>query len=239
MKSLLQSAWEALFLSETPYEDMRDHPSPIKRGLFTVLLIAVLAALVGLVGTTLEWATTPAMDDIQATVLEGIQNMPWYRQLEGEPEFRQQFSQWYETSWRIFPQLFGAPDIATAGLSILLLPLGITLTWALYGVLAYIPARWLGGEGSLGQTLGCTALAVAPQLFNLATLFPYVAVGGLIGTWTLLCRYTALKTCHRLPWNRALIATLVPYVIFSLFVALFSCLGGVVAGALFAGGTQR
>ncbi len=239
MKALIQPVWEALFLSETPYADMRAHPNPVRRGLGTILLIAVIAALVGLIGTALEWATTPAMSDIQAVVLQSIHDMPWYRDLQGLPEFRQQFSQWYETGWRIFPQLFGAPNIAGAGLRILWLPLVLTITWILYGLLAYIPARWLGGEGTLAQTLGCTALAVAPHLFTFATLFPYVTVGGLVGTWTLLCRYVALKTSHRLPWGRALIATMVPYALFGLFVALLSCLTSAIIGALFAGGMSQ
>jgi hypothetical protein len=106
-------------------------------------------------------------------------------------------------------------------------------------VVAYLFARLLGGQGGLGQTLGCTALAVAPQVLNLATFFPYLVVGGVVGTWTLLCRYVALKTCHRLTWNRALGATLLPYVALAVVVASFACLGGVVFGLISGGGTSQ
>jgi hypothetical protein len=138
----------------------------------------------------------------------------------------------------IFPRLFGAPDLGTAALRIITLPLGLVVVWALYGLVAHLVARMLGGEGDLGQTLGCTALAVAPQILNIATFFPYLLVGGVVGTWTLLCRYVALKACHRMTWERTLAATLLPYVAFSLVMATFGCLAAAVIGMFVAGGAQ-
>jgi len=82
--------------------------------------------------------------------------------------------------------LFGAPNPASAAVRIVTLPLWLVLIWLLYGVVAHLCARLLGGQGGLGQTLGRTALAVAPQLLNLATFLPYLVVGGVVGTWTLL-----------------------------------------------------
>jgi len=227
MKTLVRLMWEALFLSELPYSELRAGPSPALRGLGIVVLVAVAVALVGLVGTTLEWATTPNMSDIRRVVLEGIQKMPWYQEVESDAEFREQFSQFYDLGWRIFPSLFGAPNVAEATARIIILPLGLALVWFLYGLLAHLFARLLGGQGGLGQTLGCTALAVAPQLLNLATFFPYVVVGGAIGAWTLLGRYVAVKTSHRLTVGRALAATLLPYVIFALAMASVSFLAGI------------
>jgi hypothetical protein len=239
MKTLIRLAWEALFLSEEPYAEMRDSPSAVPRGLGLVVLVALAVALVGLVGGTLEWATTPDMRDVQKTVLAGIKQMDWYKELQDNPEFREQFTQQFEMGWRIFPQLFGAPSIATAGLQIALLPLRLVLTWFLYGLVAHLFSRLLGGQGGLGQTLGSTALAVAPQILNLATFFPYIVVGGVIGTWTILCRYVALKTCHRFRWGRALAATLLPYVALAVVVSFFACLGGVVGALIFGGGTTQ
>ncbi len=239
MKTLIRLAWEALFLSEEPYAEMRDSPNAVLRGLGLVVLVALAVALVGLVGGTLEWATTPDMRDIQKVVLEGIKQMDWYKEMQDNPEFREQFTQQFEMGWRIFPQLFGAPNLATAGLRIALLPLRLVLTWFLYGLVAHLFARLLGGQGGLGQTLGCTALAVAPQILNLATFFPYLVVGGVVGTWTILCRYVALKTCHRFRWGRALAATLLPYVALAVVVSFFACLGGVVGALIFGGGTTQ
>ncbi len=239
MKALIRMAWESLFLNEGTYAEMREGPSPALHGLGLVALIALAVALVGLVGTALEWATTPSMDAVRQVVLESIQEMPWYHDLQDDPEFQRQFRQWYELGWRIFPPLFGAPDIRRAALSIILLPLGLVLSWFLYGVVAHLFARLLGGRGSLGQTLGCTALAVAPQLLNLATFLPYVVVGGAVGIWTLLCRYVALKVCHQLTWGRALAATLLPYAALAVVVSSFACLVGTAAALIFGGGTWQ
>jgi hypothetical protein len=238
MKETIRLAWEALFLSETPYAEMRDVSNPVPRGLVIVVLIAVAVALAGLVGTTLEWATTPNLADIQRIVLQGIQQMPWYQELESDPEFREMFRQQYELWWRIFPQMFGMPSIGQAALGIILVPLRMSLGWLLYGLIAYLCARLLGGQGGLGQTLGCTALAIAPQLLNLATFLPYVVVGGVVGTWMLLCRYVALKTCHRLSGGRALAATLLPHVAFLVLFSFVTCLGGAVAALIIGGASQ-
>ena len=239
MKTLIRLAWEALFLSEEPYAEMRDSTSAVPRGLAIVLLVGVAVALVGLVGATLEWATTPNLRDMQRVVLEGIQQMDWYKQLEPNPEFRRQFTQQFELGWRVFPTLFGAANVGSAALRIVLLPLRLAVVWLLYGIVSHLFARVLGGQGSLVQTLGCSALAVAPQFLNLAAFFPYVIVGGAVGTWTLLCRYVALKTCHRFRWGRALAATLLPYVALAVVVSFFACLGGVVASFIFGGGTAQ
>lgn len=239
MKTLIRLAWEALFLKEEPYGEMRDNPSPALRGLGFVALLALAVALAGLVGTALEWATTPNLEAIQQIVLEGLQQSPWYEEMETDPAFRKNFSRWYAWGWRIFPPMFGAPNIGAAASRILLLPLGLMMTWLLYGIVAHLFARMLGGQGGLGQMLGCTALALAPRALNLATLLPYVVVGGVVGSWTILCRYVALKACHRLTWGRALAATLLPYVALALIVASFTCLGGVVATTIFGGGAAQ
>ena len=239
MKTLIRRAWDALFLSQAPYAEMREESNPPLRGLSIVIIVAVAVALVGLVGTALEWATTPKLSDIQRIVLEGIQKMEGFRELEENPEFRERFLRWYETGWRVFPHLFGAPNIVRAALRIVLLPLSLTFTWLLYGLVAHLFARLLGGTGTLGQMLGCTALGVAPQLLNLATFLPYVAIGGVVGTWTLLCRYVALKTCHRLTWGRALAATLLPYAALAVVVSSFACLGSAATALIFGGGTSQ
>jgi hypothetical protein len=238
MNKLVRPVVEAFFLGEQAYAEMRQEPRSALKGLTIIALVGVVVALVGLIGTTLEWATTPKMSAVKATVLEGIQDMDWYRELRSDPEFRRQFEQWYDRGWQVFPRLFDAPDLGTAALRIITLPLGLIVVWALYGLVAHLVARMLGGEGDLGQTLGCTALAVAPQILNIATFFPFLIVGGVVGTWTLLCRYVALKTCHRMTWERTLAATLLPYVVFSLVMATFGCLAAAVFGMFVAGGAQ-
>jgi hypothetical protein len=239
IKTMFRLVWEALLLAERPYGEIREQPNPVLRGLVIVVLIGLAVPLLSLVGTTLEWATTPNMGAVQDVVLEGLQEMSWYQDLQHEPQFRQQFQRWYDVGWRVFPWLFGAPNPAGAALMIIILPLRLTFTWLLYGLVAYLIARLLGGQGGLGQTLGCTALAIAPQALNVVAFLPYVVVGGVVGTWMLICRYVALKTCHRLSWERTLATTLLPYGVFALIISLFGCLAGVVMGVILGGGASR
>ena len=114
-------------------------------------------------------------------------------------------------------------------------PLGLIITWLIYTVVAFLFARVLGGKGTLNQTLGCTALAVAPQMIGAVHLLPYAQTGW-IGAWVLVCSYLGLKVSGRLtPW-RAFWATILPFVLLALIVLLLGCIA---IAALSSGGGSR
>ena len=218
----------ALFLRTDTYKDMREARSPILDGLIIIVLVGVIVALAALVGTALEWASTPNLADIQEVVYDGITQMPWYEQtLEMVPDYDKTFRQWYDFGWTM-GRAFGdsSPGSALGGL--VLTPLSLVIAWLVYGLLAHLFAKLLKGEATLSQTLGCTALAVAPQVLKLTELVPFVAVGGVVGTWTLICRYVALKQAHRFTWGRALWATLLPMLTLLLLGVILAAIGVVV-----------
>jgi hypothetical protein len=220
--------WRALFLRTDAYEEMRQAESPFGKGLVIILVVGVIVALAGLVGSVLEWAATPDLTAIQDTVYKGLIAMPWYQEMMVRtPDFPAEFERWYNWGWTL-ARWMGASSLSSAAGNLVLTPLGLAARWLVYGLLAHLFARMLRGQAGLGQTLGCTALAVAPQLLNLAQVLPFLGVGGVVGTWTLLCRYVALKQAHRLSWGRALAATLLP----TLALVL---LGLILAGILAAG----
>lgn len=222
----------ALFLRTDSYEDMREARSPILDGLIIVLLVGVIVALVALVGTALEWASTPNLADIQEIVYEGITQMPWYQQtLEMVPDYDKTFRQWYDFGWTM-GRTFGDASPGSALVGVVLTPLSLVIVWLVYGLLAHLFARLLQGEATLSQTLGCTALAVAPQVLKLTELVPFVAVGGVVGTWTLICRYVALKQAHRFTWGRAFWATLLPTLTLLLLALILAAIGVVVFGTM-------
>jgi hypothetical protein len=111
--------------------------------------------------------------------------------------------------------------------------LGLIVNWLIFGLLAHALARLLGGKGTLNQTLGTTALAAAPQLLNVFGVLPFVVVAG-IGTWTMLCRYMAIRTTHDLSWSRAVWATILPPIILGLIFALIGLVVSLVFGATLA-----
>jgi hypothetical protein len=222
----------ALFLRTDAYEEMRQARSPVTTGLIIIVLVGVIVALAALVGGALEWASSPNLADIQEVVYEGIIQMPWYQEtLREVPDFAQQYRRWYDLGWTIARWL-GASSVSSALGNLVLTPLSFIVGWLIYGVLAHLFARLLKGEGTLGQTLGCTALAVAPQILKLTELLPYVVVGGVVGTWMLICRYVALKQAHRLTWGRAFWATVLPFVALWLLALILAAMSVLFFGAL-------
>lgn len=231
--------WEALFLRHEAYEIMAEDDNPFVEGLFILVMLGLLVGLVGIVGTTLEWASAPNLDDIQRVVLDNLTQMPWYEKMQqqGGAQAVAMFQRLYDLIWQFMRMLAPSPTGALAG--IVLWPLGLIIGWLVFGLIAHVLARLLGGTGNLGQTLGTTALAAAPQLLNAVAALPFVAMAG-VGTWTLLCRYMALRTAHDLTWPRAVWAALLPPIIVGLVIAILALLGvllfGTALGTLFTGG---
>ncbi len=223
---------QGLFLRTDAYEEMREARNPFVEGLFIIVIVGVFIGLAGIVGNTLEWASSPDGAALQDILYDGLTNMPWYQMMEQEVgrEFTEQF-QW---QWNLNSQIarWAAPTPLSSLAGVVTTPLWLIIGWLIYGLLAHLFARLLGGEASLGQTLGCTALAVTPQVLNLAGLLPSVAMGGVVATWTLICRYVALKQAHRLTWGRAFWATVLPRLALWLLLLIAAGMGAVIFSAL-------
>jgi hypothetical protein len=233
----LRLGWQALLLREEAYEKMRAAASPVVTGLIFILVVGVAIALFGFVGSVLEWATTPDMAAIKDTVYEHLTRMPWWDMASSaDPQFRAMFDRWYNLGWDLGLSL-GGPNLGYAAAGIILTPLGLVVRWLIYGLLAYLFARWLGGTGDLSETLGVLALAVVPQALQVLTIFPYVGVGSLVAVWGVLCAYVGLKTAHNLPWHRAAWATVLPFLL-GLAVLFFAiCLVSAVLAVAVRGGS--
>lgn len=222
----------ALILRTNAHEDMREARNPFAAGLVIVLIVGLIIALVGLVGTLLEWASSPDMAAVHDVVYDGLTRMPWYREMATTaPDFVKTFTSRFESGWMVGQWLW-APNIGAAAGNIVLTPLTLVVRWLIYGLLAHLFARLLRGEATVGQTLGCLALAVAPQLLRLVEVLPYVSVGSVVGTWTLISRYVALKQAHRLTWGRALAATLLPTLVLWLAALILVSIGAAIFGTL-------
>ncbi|MFC2030309.1 YIP1 family protein [Chloroflexota bacterium] len=222
----LRLGWNALLLKEEAYEEMSTATNPVVKGLVLIVVVGVVIALLALVGTVLEWATMPDLGEIKDIIFGYIWQMPGMSDLASEnPGFVEQYQRGWDISWQFMPQLFGAPDVGGAALGIIFTPLGLVIRWLIYSLLAYLFARWLGGSADLSVTLGVLALTVAPMALNALALIPYVEVGNVVAVWGILCAYTGLKTAHKLPWTRAVWATLLPFLLVLAILILFACLG--------------
>lgn len=233
----LRLGWNALLLKTEAYEEMRGVTDPVVKGIILIIVVGVIIALFGLVGTVLEWATTPDLGEIQDTVFRHLRQMFWWEEAVREsPEFGAQFQQFWNLGWQIFPRLAGAVDVTGAALGIIFVPLALLIRWLIYGLLAYLFARWLGGTGSLSETLGVLALAVAPQALSILTVFPYVEMGSLVAIWGVLCAYVGLRTAHKLSWDRAIWATILPFLFVLALLFLVTCFGTSIFAAVVKGG---
>lgn len=207
----------ALFFKEETYEKMRDDQNPVVKGLILILLVSIIVALVTIVGRALEWSTTPDLSNLKNIVLEEMSRTPSSFPYVNTPEFRQGYDLW----WQFFGSMFGV-SIVGAVLNVITNPISLVLRWLIFGVVVFVFARLLGGKGNLSQTLGCTALAVAPEMLNAFHVLPYVQVGG-VAIWSLICTYLGVKISNQLsPW-RAFWATLLPFVAFLFLAILFGC----------------
>ena len=234
LRRTFRLAWDALLLRDHAFEAMRDAPNAFVRGVSFILVIAIVVSLLGVVGSVLMWLTSPDVGQIQTVVWQHVSTMPWVEQVPPG-----QRAQALETARRIYDLIWlgiraFAPSVPNALVGVILNPLALVIGWLIYGFLAFLVARILGGQGGLGPTYGATALAAAPRLLGVVHVVPYVQTAGL-GVWALVCNYQALKITHRLsPW-RAFWATVLPLVLIFLFILGLAILGVVAAASLLRG----
>jgi hypothetical protein len=128
------------------------------------------------------------------------------------PDFAVQFAQSYFLAWEGLYALMGIQTPASTGLWAGVTVLDTLLAWLLYGTLAHLVARWLGGIGRWAQTLGVLALAYAPLLLLIVETVPGAAVPlNLLFLLMLVGKYQALKNAHALATGYALAALFLPY----------------------------
>ncbi len=231
----LDLVFRALFLDSEAYDQLRDDDNPFVEGLFLVVIIGVVTALLNLIGQSLAWAGTPSMSAIKETVWQAFPQMQWWSQMSGNAEAMRQFKQYYDLGWQIFPRIFGAPDPASALLNVVTWPLAAVLSWLVYGILAHIFTRLLGGTGRLGQTLGTVSLSFTPLLLRGLGFLPYFTVGAVMNTWQLICRYKAVRSAGQISWGRAVWATLLPFALYLLIWLMFGVGAVLIVAAASAG----
>lgn len=224
-------AWHALLLRQDAFDELRDDASPITRGLIVMVVVLVIVGVVSAVGQVLGVLTSPNLADIQRVVLEGLQQMTWYRELELTPGFEAEFMRQYELGWQFFPMLFGAPSWGGAASVLFTTPIFGLVRWLFFGLLTFLSVRLLGGEGKMAPFLGLFALSYVPEIFNVIGLFnaQQAVVSGLVSWWTLATGYLAVRSISNLSWGRSLMAVILPRLVIWLLGVLL-LIGGVVAG---------
>lgn len=212
--------WEALFLQPQPYAAMRDRQNPAGKGVVILVILGLLLALAAFIGALLTWASSPDLAAVQEVVTKNLQQMEWWAALAKEPEALAVWQQVWESIWQFIGFMTPTPLSGLAGF--IFTPLSLIISWIIFGLVAHVIARIFGGQGRLGQTLGATSLAAAPQLLGVFSVLPFVTLAG-IGVWTLLTRYMAIRVTHDLSWGRSVwVIVLTTVVLFVLVFVLVS-----------------
>lgn len=229
--------WEALFLRPDPYATMRDKESPASKGFLLLVVLGLLLAAAGFIGSLLAWASSPDLMAVRDVVLRNLQQMDWWELMSSDPEAEAIWFQIWDPIWQFIGVFTPSPVSGLAGFVVQ--PLTLVLSWLLFGTIAHVMAKIFGGQGDFGQTLGATSLAAAPQLLGMLHVVPFLTLAG-IGVWTLLARYMAIRVTHGLSWGRSVWVTILTMLV--LYVLAFFVAGAIGAvsasliAASFAGG---
>jgi len=224
LQEVLRLLGRGLFLEPGAYDEAADSDNPFVEGLFLVILLGVVIAVAGIIGQAIGWAMTPNLGEIKQIIYDGLLQSPLLGLMQESANALAEFKQNYDLGWQIAE--FFSPNLTNILIGIFLRPLGLLAAWLWFALIAHGVAKILGGNGSLQETLGATALALTPALLNVFGILPTITVAA-VGVWTLLARYVAVRRVHEnLTWGRSLVAVLSPMILSWLLL--------IVLGALFA-----
>lgn len=213
--SILSLLSQALFLNGAAYAAIRDNRSPFRRGFLTLLAILGIVALARLIGLGLGLLVAPQLGSIQQIVHAFLTGLPWYaQQVQLDPQFQAQFEFGHTAAWDLVRLILGVPVPLQVGVLYVGFFFATLLNWLVYGVLAHLFARWLGGQARFGQTMGVLALAYAPLLLFVVELAPGAVMPvSLVFALLLVGKFLAISQGHGLSGGYALAAVAAPYLI--------------------------
>lgn len=224
---------KALVLEADPFITMTDDDNPWLEGLFFIISLGVLVGLAQFVGGVLLTASLPPHEALREALVIFLRPYlaaagPLTADATASEELIRQAWQWIAFS--------GGYGTGWARLTLLIaMPASLVILWLLYGVISHAAARRLGGNASLNQTLGVTALTAAPQILLILTIVPFVSVGWpLLLVWAVLIGFRGLEIAHDLSWQRSVLAALAaPILLIALALGMAILLGmGLLIGGL-------
>ncbi|NJN66492.1 MAG: YIP1 family protein [Chloroflexaceae bacterium] len=217
MLNMLHLGIRGLLLDEATYQQQREASDGLKQGGMLVALVGLAVGVAALIGQIFEVLASPDPQVVQATVYEGLTAMPWYADLSNEPGFQAAFRQTFDQVFQLVTMVIsGSIGWGLAG--VVLTPLLYLGVWLVYGLCAHLVARWLGGRGTLNQTLACLSLAAGAHLLALVQVVPFAQVSGAI-LLSLIASYLAVRESHQLkPWGAFWATTFVPLLLLVLFM---------------------
>ncbi len=202
---------QALVFEPDPFVVMVDDDNPWLEGLFFTVVIGFIVAVAQIVGGLLLSAVLPNPTAVLETILQAFEQSRPFGLSTTELLVLQDN---IRSVWPLFTGFYHYGNGWGRLLLLVTTPLVLVIQWSLYGLLSHLIAKALGGNGSIGQTLGVTALGMAPRVFLVVTGIPFASVGGLMmQVWGILIAYRGLEVAHGFEMRKAVTSALFPVVI--------------------------
>ena len=240
MSALLTMLRDVVLLRTPAYEQFRDRPDAMRRGVLILLvcfLVACsLASAIGLIGSVRPLSVEDAdqfRDEFQRNMEQWQQFMP--PQDPFIQEFMDQFLDNFESGWRIGVAIDSLDTPLPRGLARFFEALGGWLSSALgrlggflaYAIWVLLFAKLLGGNGGVDRFLGLTALFAVPNLLSIFSPIP--CAGPLIAfigwVWGVAVYVKAVQVSQRLDTGKALLAAILPALILAVIVMIVAFIG--------------
>lgn len=213
---LFRLSTAGLFLDPNAFREQRDNPATLRDGFLVVALVGIVVGAASIIGSLLSTLASPDPLAVLDVIQRGIERTSFFAELQRinpafdlEPFFTQLAQIVAPLRWS---GLIGA--IAT--------PFVYLLSWLIYGFVAHLAARSLGGDGTFAQTLGCTALASGANWLAVVQIVPFAQVAGTTLLGLIGC-YLGLRAAHNLPAWRAFWAALMGPIVLVVLLMLFGC----------------
>ena len=214
---------QALVLEPEPFVEMVDDDNPWVEGLFLCACIGVLTAVAQVLGGLLLTGSLPPAEVVLNTLLQAL------RQLVANAETLLEVERTLGEIWPLLSMSSGYGSGWLRLLTLVVTPFGLIAQWLLFGITGHLIARAVGGQGSLGQTLGAMALSNGPRLLYILTIIPFVSIGGiLIHVWGILIAYRGMEVAHELPPTRAALAVVGPWLLVLVSLVVGGGLGALI-----------
>ena len=214
---------QALVLEPEPFVEMVDDDNPWVEGLFLCACIGVLTAVAQVLGGLLLTGSLPPAEVVLNTLLQAL------RQLVANAETLLEVERTLGEIWPLLSMSSGYGSGWLRLLTLVVTPFGLIVQWLLFGITGHLIARAVGGQGSLGQTLGAMALSNGPRLLYILTIIPFVSIGGiLIHVWGILIAYRGMEVAHELPPTRAALAVVGPWLLVLVSLVVGGGLGALI-----------
>ena len=223
---------KALVLEAEPFLTLAEDDNPWVEGLFLVTCVGVLLGAAHLIGGLLWTASLPPAAAVREALVPSVQQLATQIGIGGDAA---QVEATFRQFWGWGASFVGYQGGFARFFFALLEPIWLVMQWLFLGLTTHFAARWLGGTGTLVQTLGTSALAAAPYVLGVLTVIPFVSVSALLlGVWSLLILYRAVEITHDLPWQRAAFAIMAPplviiaigFLLAAMTTAMFTMGGG-------------